>query len=190
MCMQVAADAPTRDGDALVCDERGSTERAIEVEVVQPAIEAVLVEDVTAREHANLVSVLQSAEANDAIGGVAVIVAMVIVGVSVGEEPVEVELVGEDNQTGETRAYGARKTVVDDDVVRIEGSREAKGVKEAKEDGTEVVNAVGDECYEQEWDRIRRHVVHLGLENKKEEEEEEAGIGVGAWRWWVNKEGM
>lgn len=102
----VGTDTAARAGNALFLEEGRAAERAIEVEVVEPAVEAVLVEDVAAVEHADLVAVLQGAQAHHAIGnGVGVVVA-------VGEEAVEVELIGEDDEAGEAGADGGEKSVV------------------------------------------------------------------------------
>ncbi len=46
---QVPTDAPLREGHALVGYKRRPTEGAVEVEVIQPPIEALLVKDMAAR---------------------------------------------------------------------------------------------------------------------------------------------
>lgn len=45
---EVVGDAPLRAGDVLIGHQRFTAERAVEVEVVQPAVEAILVEHVAA----------------------------------------------------------------------------------------------------------------------------------------------
>lgn len=85
---------------ALLVYERVAADRATEVELVEPPVEAVLVEEVAAVEHADAVAVFHGGQADDAVGDGAVAVAAVVV--AVGEEAVEVELLGEDGEAGES----------------------------------------------------------------------------------------
>jgi len=77
---------------------------------VEPTVEAVTVEDVAARKLTNMIAVFEVGLAEDA----AVIVGGSGVFVFVEELIVEVELIGEHDESGETRSDGGEEVVVDD----------------------------------------------------------------------------
>lgn len=149
---ELGTDAPLGKGHALVGDQRRPTERAVEVEVVQPAVEAAPMEHVAARKPSNLVPIPERALADDALAdGIAI--AAVHDGVSVGDAAVVVELLGENDQAGEARSDGAEESVIDDDRVRVE-SGQAERLEEAEKQGAEVADAVGDESQKKNRNRI------------------------------------
>lgn len=77
---------------------------------MEPTVEAVTVEDVAARKLTNMIAVFEVGLAEDA----AVIVGGSGVFVFVEELIVEVELIGEHDESGETRSDGGEEVVVDD----------------------------------------------------------------------------
>ncbi|KGN51526.1 hypothetical protein Csa_008164 [Cucumis sativus] len=127
------AEAVARERDALVLKERRAAERAVEVEMVKPAVEAVFMEEVAAGETADEVTGAERGETDDAIGGG---VGVVGVGVGVGEKAIEMEMVG---KRGEIR------TVV--------GGGEEGGAEEREE--------IGKEREEEERERMVGEVIEL-----------------------------
>lgn len=73
---------------ALMRQQWRSTERAIEVEMLEPAFQTLLVEEVSAIELPHLISGLECRQTHDTIGGC-------VISVAVREEAIQVELVGE-----------------------------------------------------------------------------------------------
>lgn len=118
---QMVCHAPPRAVDVVVGDHRSAAERAAEVEVVEPAVEAVLVEDVAAREPAHAVPAGEAVEAHRAVG----------VRILVGAAAVDGELVAEDDEAGEAGADDG-----DEVAVGVEGRRrgeEAEVVEEGED---------------------------------------------------------
>lgn len=112
---ELLAEAALRECHALVGEERRAAEWAVELVVVEPAVEASAVEDVAAGEHADLVAVLEGGLAHDA--GVVVVVVVVAGGgavVMVEELAAEGELIGEHDKSGEAGSDGGEEALVDD----------------------------------------------------------------------------
>ena len=65
---EVPTDAPGSEWDALIRNKRGPTQRTIKVKVVEPAIEAILMEHVTTIQLSNLVPISETAKAHHALG--------------------------------------------------------------------------------------------------------------------------
>lgn len=105
------AEAALRECHALVGEERRAAEWAVELVVVEPAVEASAVEDVAAGEHADLVAVLEGGLAHDA--GVVVVAGGGAV-VMVEELATEGELIGEHDKSGEAGSDGGEEALVDD----------------------------------------------------------------------------
>jgi len=104
---ELLAEAAFGEGHAVVGEERGAAEGAVELVVVEPAVEAAAVEDVAAGEHAELVAVLE--------GGLAHHAGVVVGGSFVEEELIaELELIGEHDESGEAGSDGGEEAVVDD----------------------------------------------------------------------------
>lgn len=108
--------------------QRGPAERAVEVEVLQPAVKAILVEHVGAGQPPHVAPWGEPVQADHAIG----------VGtgaVGVGGIPVDGELVTEDEEAGEAGAH---------DVVERVGvgrGEEAEVAQDSEEEGVEITYA-------------------------------------------------
>lgn len=158
-----SAHAPGGELHALVGDQLGPADGAVELELIEPSVEAALVEHVAARQPPHAVPFPQPAQAHHAAVGA-------FAGEPIGEEPVEVELLGEDDQAGEAGAEGggeARGVVGGGGEVGVGiggvGAGEAEGAEEGGEGGAEVVDAGGEEGEEEEGDGIGGDVVQLAL---------------------------
>lgn len=121
---KLGTDALLSKGHALVGDNRRPTEGAVEIEVVQPTIEAASVKHMAARKASNLVSVFEGALAHHTLGRTnhagRTLIAATYNGVSVGDALIKIELLGEDDQAGKARSDGCEKSIVDYGRVRVE----------------------------------------------------------------------
>lgn len=135
----------------------GAAQRAGEVQVVEPAFEALTVEDVAAGEAPDAVPVGQAAEAHRALrppalpsrraGGE-------------GEGPVGGEVVGEDDEAGESGSDGRLGVGVGVGVGVSGGGGEGEG-EEAEEEGAEVGYGGGGRGEEEERDGVAGDVVEM-----------------------------
>ncbi|KAK8643567.1 hypothetical protein V6N13_012856 [Hibiscus sabdariffa] len=125
--------------------ERGSTERAIKIEVVEPTIKAILVEHVAAIEFPHLLPVSQPAQAHDTIG------ALSSAAVFVGESLVQVELLGEYHEGGEA---GTQESDVVHGGGLVRAREKPNRMEETQEESSETADALGDYGYEEKRDRI------------------------------------
>lgn len=115
--------------------------------MLDPTFQTLLVEHVSALQLPHLFSGLQRRQADYAIGGGAV-------GVSVGEEAIQVELVGEDDEIGESRGNGCRGIV--DGEMRTGGA-------DAEEERADVFEQSGEESNEHQRDGIGGDIGELTL---------------------------
>ncbi|KAL0799602.1 hypothetical protein Bca101_054777 [Brassica carinata] len=146
---QIPPHATLRFGDATVGDQSRSTERTGEIETVKPSLQAPLVEHVSTLQLPHLLSLLQLRQTHHAAIGTAAFASA-----TVREEPVQAQLIGEEDDVGESRRY-------DGGVVGGEiGTGIAGGtVEERAETGEEY----GEEREEHQRDRIGRDVTELTL---------------------------
>ncbi|KAK3421604.1 hypothetical protein EUGRSUZ_G02229 [Eucalyptus grandis] len=150
----VPAHAPGGELHALVGDQLRPAHRAVELELIEPSVEAALVEHVSARQPPHAVPLPEPAQAHHTAlrAGAAADAAAFLDGEPVGEEPVEVELLGEDDQAGEAGAERGGEEAgvavaavvvggggVEVEVGGVEGAGEAEGVEEAGEGGAESI---------------------------------------------------
>lgn len=153
---QVSGDAAARALDAVVGHDRRAAEGAVEVEVLEPGVEAVLVEHVAAGEPAHGIATGEAVEADNAVR------VGILGAAGVGAAPVYAELVAEDNEAGEAGA---------DDVVesgdKVAGGRrrgeEAEVVQDGEDEGVEVTDAFSDEHRHDYEDRFGGDVGELVL---------------------------
>lgn len=167
---QLSPHAPPRGVRGLAGRrQRGPAERAVEVEVLEPPVEARLVEDVAAPELAHLLALPHRGEAHHAVGrpeAEARTAGGGGGGAAAGGEAVLVEVVGEDDEAGEA---GADEAGVDGGVGggAVDGSGEAEGVEEGEEEGAEVADAAGDDGEEEEGDGAGGDVLELALQHRR-----------------------
>nr|GLL41585.1 hypothetical protein EUGRSUZ_G02229 [Ipomoea trifida] len=155
----VSGNALAREGHALLGDERKPADRAIELELVKPAIEALLMEDVPAVQLPDVVAVAEAVQANDAIraGG----------GLRTGslqpvrKHSVQIQLLGEHNDSGQAGTNRVVERVVD--AVRIEPRREADEAEEREDEGAEVGDGVCEERHHENRNRFGGNVGELVL---------------------------
>ncbi|WOL02881.1 hypothetical protein Cni_G11600 [Canna indica] len=152
---ELGPDLAVGGGADLRRSELGAAEGAGEVQLAEPAVEAVAVEDVAAGEAPDAVAVGQAAEADRALRAAGV--ALGRAGEE-GEGAVGGEVVGEDDEAGEAgsdgRAAGFRGGVGG----RGEGEGEGE---EADEEGADVGDGGGGGGEEQEGDGIPGDVVQM-----------------------------
>lgn len=129
---ELVAEAALGEGEAVVGEEGGAAEGAVEVVAVEPPVDAAAVEDVAAGEHADLLPVLEGALAEDAavVGAAAALVAELV-----GEG----ELIGEHDEAGEARSDCGQEGLVHD-LVAVE-SAQPQRLQQRQKHGAEVVDA-------------------------------------------------
>ena len=125
-----------------------STQGAVEIEMLDPTFQALFVEHVSAIQLPHFFSGLECRQTHDAIGGVGG-----GVGVSVWEETIEFELVGEYGEVRESWGSGGRSYFFDG------GGRGG----EAEEERADVFEQSSEECDEHERDWIWWNVRELTL---------------------------
>lgn len=152
---KLGPDPAVGGGAELRRGQLGAAQRAGEVQVVEPAFEALTVEDVAAGEAPDAVPVGQAAEAHCALrlpalpsrraGGE-------------GEGPVGGEVVSEDDEAGESGSDGRLGVGVGVGV----GGGGGEGVgEEAEEEGAEVGDGGGGRGEEEERDGVAGDVVEM-----------------------------
>lgn len=164
---QISRDAPPRGAHVVVGGERRAAEGAGEVEVLEPGVEAVLVEHVSAVQPAHVVPTGQPVQADHAVG-----VGDRIVGpVRVGADPIQGQLFAEDDEGGQA---GADDVVEGGDQVEVvqlgaaEGRQqreEADVVQDSEDEGVEITYAFPDDHRHEYEDRFRRDVGELVLQS-------------------------
>lgn len=140
---QIPSHAPLRFGDATIGDQSRSTERTCEIKTVEPSLQTPLVEHVSTLQLPHLFSLLQLRQTHHAIGTAFASSA------TVREETVQAQLIGEDDDAGESRRY-------DGGVVGV-------GIAGTMEDRAETAEEYGEEREEHQRDRIGRDVTELTL---------------------------
>nr|VDD58836.1 unnamed protein product [Brassica oleracea] len=145
---QIPSHAPLRFGDATIGDQSRSTKRTCEIETVKPSLQAPLVEHMSTLQLPHLFSLPQLRQTHHAIGTTA------FASAPVREEPVQAQLIGEDDDVGESRGYDGGG-VVDGEI--------GIGIAGTVEEGAETAEEYGEEREEHQRDRVGRDVTELTL---------------------------
>ncbi|KAH0913156.1 hypothetical protein HID58_036477 [Brassica napus] len=146
---QIPSNAPLRFGDATIGDQSRSTKRTCEIETVKPSLQAPLVEHVSTLQLPHLFSLPQLRQTHNAIG------TTVFASAPVREETVQAQLIGEDDDVGESRGYDGGGGVVDGEI--------GIGIAGTVEEGAETTEEDGEEREEHQRDRVGRDVTELTL---------------------------